>query len=101
MTVKRGTKQPIKRGQAAKGTRTRRTTALAVSPADDCRQKVLGCIRQQSGGRDLSGNPKLGDIGVDGFILAGCINEKLGTNYTGTDFPPTMRVLDVIHKVCG
>jgi hypothetical protein len=72
-----------------------------ILPADNCAEKVLGCIRQQSGGRDLSGNPKIGDVGVDGFILAGCINERLGRDYTGADFPETMRVLDVIHKVCG
>jgi hypothetical protein len=70
-------------------------------PTDNCPEKVLGCIRRQSGGQDLSSNPKIGDIGVDGFLLAGCINEQLGRNYTGADFPASMRVMDVIHKVCG
>jgi hypothetical protein len=69
-------------------------------PTETCPEMVLGCIRQQSGGRDLSSNPKIGDVGVDGFILAGCINGKLNRNYTGKDFPPTMRILDVIAKVC-
>src|ERR1700687_4849433 len=68
-------------------------------PTDNCPEKVIACIRSQSGGQDLSGNPQLGKIGVDSGLLARCINDALGTGFTKDDFPSTMRVIDVIHKV--
>src|SRR6266404_1809855 len=74
---------------------------LVAVPEDSCPLEVLGCIKNQSGGQDLSGNPAIGKIGVDSGLLAACINGKRGTHYSKDDFPPTMRVLDVIHKVCG
>ena|SRR5438046_1774153 len=70
-------------------------------PTDNCPEKVLACIKHQTGGQDLSGNPQIGKIGIDSGLLAECINETFGTNYTKDDFPPTMRIIDVIHKVCG
>jgi hypothetical protein len=74
---------------------------LVAAPDDSCPLQVLACIKSQSGGQDLGGNPPIGKIGVDSGLLAACINDTFGTKYTKDDFPPTMRVIDVIHKVCG
>ena len=78
--------------------------APAFAPSEDCRAKVLDCIGQQSGGTDLSGNPTLRAIGVQGFLLAGCLNEMFGLTppdaFKASDFPPTMTVLDCTDFVC-
>jgi hypothetical protein len=83
---------------------TLRTLAGSTASAG-CQQKVLACIGQQSGGRDLSGNPTLGAIGVQGFLLAGCINQAFNLSppdaFTASDFPPTMKVLVCIDLVCS
>lgn len=69
-------------------------------PTDTCPEKVLRCIRKQSSA-DLSNNPQIGKINVDGGRLARCINDTFGTSYTKDDFPPTDTVLDCIKTVCG
>ena len=77
---------------------------VGASPSESCRQTVLECIGRQSGGRDLSGNPTLGAVGVQGFLLAGCINEAFGLTppdaFSASDFPSTMTVLECIALVC-
>jgi hypothetical protein len=74
---------------------------LLAVPGDNCPEKVVACIKHQSGGQDLSNNPQIGKIGVDSGLLARCINDNFGTNYTKDDFPSTMTVLGCVRKVCG
>jgi hypothetical protein len=68
---------------------------------DDCAKKVMDCIREQTGGKVIRSDATLESLGVDGYLLAGCLNKKFRRNYTAEDFPPTMTVQDVIDKVCG
>jgi hypothetical protein len=101
-----------KTNQAAKKTKPTRKpqklTAAAVpktrASSDSCSQTVLACIGRQSGGRDLSGNPALGAVGVQGFLLAGCLNQAFGLTppdaFSTSDFPSSMKVLDCIDFVC-
>lgn len=71
---------------------------------NDCAQKVLDCIGEQSGSSDLSSDPAIGKVNVKGFELAGCINETFGLvppdAFTEADFPPTMKVSGCIKLVC-
>jgi|ERR1700736_706945 len=77
-------------------------TVTAVTAYASCSNEVIGCIQQQSGGEDISDNPSLAKIHVDGGLLARCINLALGvTKYSSTDFPPSSTVQDCINKVCG
>src|ERR1700681_37515 len=52
----------------------------AVTAHASCSNEVIDCIQQQSGGQDISDNPSLGTIHVNGGLLARCINLALGVN---------------------
>lgn len=69
-----------------------------------CSSKVLYCIGRQSGNADLSSDPQIINVGVQGFALAGCINNTFGLTppdaFSAADFPPTITVSGCITKVC-
>src|SRR5580700_166027 len=102
-TTAKPAKSPKAPNRSQKSAALRTLAGSTASPF--CREKVLGCIGKQSGGADLSGNPTLGAIGVKGFLLAGCINQAFNLKppdaFSGSDFPPTMTVLDCIDLVCS
>jgi hypothetical protein len=51
-----------------------------VAAPASCSTVVIGCIQEQSGGEDISDNPQLSSIHVDGGLLARCINQCLGVD---------------------
>ncbi len=67
-----------------------------VYPSDGV---VLGCIRQQAGGKFITPNSTLGALEVNGTMLASCINSQLGTKFKGSDFPPSMTVAQCLYFV--
>lgn len=60
---------------------------------------VLGCIRAQAGSAIITPNATLGGLGVNGTILAGCINSQLGTKFKGSNFPSSMTVAQCVYYV--
>jgi hypothetical protein len=84
--------------------RSTKQTMPVRAVSQSCTQKVLYCIGRQSGNNDLSSDPQIGNVGVQGFALAGCINQTFGLTppdaFTTADFPQTITVSDCITKVC-
>src|SRR5260370_2271671 len=70
--------QPQPRFNVSDALRTRSKPGIAVAFSGSSSSKVLNCIGQQSGSADLSSDPQLGKIGLQGFLLAGCITNSFG-----------------------
>jgi hypothetical protein len=58
--------------------------------------EVLECIGRQSGGKTITLHATLGALGVNGVPLAGCLNQKFGPKFKGSDFPAKMEVVQCI-----
>ena len=60
---------------------------------------IVECIGRQIGTDQFNLAEKLGDAGIDGFALATCINQELGTSFRGSDFPPSQAIATAINLI--
>jgi hypothetical protein len=96
--MKKSTSRQIgKISHKAKSSAPLRQAALAVRPDPD--EAALECIHIQTGSEALDPDQQLGKAGVKGGALATCVNGKLGTSFTGADFPPDMTLGDCLDKI--
>jgi hypothetical protein len=97
MKKKSTSKQIGNTSRKAKSTAPYRKAALAATPDPD--KAALECIQIQTGSESLDPSQQLGKAGVKGGALATCVNGKLGTSFTGADFPPDMTLGDCLDKI--
>jgi hypothetical protein len=74
-----------------------RQASLAAGLDPD--EAALECIHIQTGSESLDPSQQLGKAGVKGGALATCVNGKLGTSFSGADFPPEMTLGDCLDKI--
>ena len=80
-----------------------RALASAARGARDAGQApediLISCLGRNIGPDEISADEQLGSTGVTGDALATCLHKKLGTNFSGNDFPSTITLGAILNKI--